>query len=122
MRPLASGKALQADSLLPANLVVESSYHVASNNSLYSRRLNMSKAILITGACSGFGRDTAETLRRAGHTVYASMLGPQGKNLEAAEALMSGELHLLQVSEVGCSTGSSGRTRSNSRADSADRR
>src|SRR6266567_154659 len=87
MRPLASGKALQAGSLLPAHLVVESSYHVASNNSLYSRRLNMSKTILITGASSGFGRDTAETLRRAGHTVYASMRGAEGKNLEAAEAL-----------------------------------
>ena len=47
----------------------------------------MSKTILITGASSGFGRDTAETLRRAGHTVYASMRGAQGKNLEAAEAL-----------------------------------
>src|SRR5256886_8740625 len=87
MRPLASGKALQAGSLLPAHLVVESSYHVASNNSLYSRRLNMSKTILITGASSGFGRDTAETLRRAGHTVYASMRGVQGKNREAEEAL-----------------------------------
>ena len=87
MRPLASGKALQAGSLLPAHLVVESSYHVASNNSLYSRRLNMSKTILITGASSGFGRDTAETLRHAGYTVYASMRGVQGKNREAAGAL-----------------------------------
>jgi len=87
MRLLASGKALQAGSLLPAHLVVESSHRVASNNSLHSRRLNMSKTILITGASSGFGRDTAETLRRAGHTVYASMRGAQGKNLEAAEAL-----------------------------------
>src|SRR5260370_28625930 len=87
MRPLASGKALQAGSLLPAHLVVESSYHVASDNSLYSRRLNMSKTILITGASSGFGRDTAETLRHAGHTVYASMRGAQGKNLKAAGAL-----------------------------------
>jgi len=87
MRPLASGKALQAGSLLPAHLVVASSHHVASNNSLHSQRLNMSKTILITGASSGFGRDTAQTLHRAGHTVYASMRGAQGKNLEAAEAL-----------------------------------
>src|SRR5260370_28301236 len=87
MRPLASGKALQAGSLLPAHLVVESSCHVAPDNSLYSRRLNMSKTILITGASSGFGRDTAETLRHAGHTVDASMRGVQGKNREAAEAL-----------------------------------
>jgi len=47
----------------------------------------MSKTILITGASSGFGRDTAETLHHAGHTVYASMRGVQGKNREAAEAL-----------------------------------
>src|SRR5262249_34916066 len=52
-----------------------------------ARRLSMSKTILITGASSGFGRDTAETLFRAGHTVYASMRGAQGKNREAAEAL-----------------------------------
>src|SRR6266478_2772384 len=48
---------------------------------------SMSKTILITGASSGFGRDTAETLFRAGHTVYASMRSAQGKNREAAEAL-----------------------------------
>jgi NAD(P)-dependent dehydrogenase (short-subunit alcohol dehydrogenase family) len=47
----------------------------------------MSRTILITGASSGFGRDTAETLHHAGYTVYASMRGVQGKNREAAEAL-----------------------------------
>src|SRR5260370_15057390 len=52
-----------------------------------SRRSSMSKTVLITGTSSGFGRDTAETLFRAGHTVYASMRGAQGKNREAAEAL-----------------------------------
>src|SRR5260370_29602372 len=52
-----------------------------------SRRPSMSKTILITGASSGFGRDTAETLFRSGQTVYASMRNAQGKNREAAEAL-----------------------------------
>src|SRR5881392_1645833 len=47
----------------------------------------MSKTILITGSSSGFGRDTAETLHHAGHTVYASMRGLEDKNHEAAEAL-----------------------------------
>jgi len=47
----------------------------------------MSKTILITGTSSGFGRDTAETLSRAGHTVYASMRDADAKNREAAEAL-----------------------------------
>jgi NAD(P)-dependent dehydrogenase (short-subunit alcohol dehydrogenase family) len=37
--------------------------------------LSMPKTVLITGASSGFGHDTAETLFRAGHTVYASMRG-----------------------------------------------
>src|SRR5947207_11173601 len=60
---------------------------VASNHYLCSRRSSMSKTILITGTSSGFGRDTAETLHHAGHTVYASLRGAQGKNREAAEAL-----------------------------------
>ena len=57
----------------------------------------MSKTILITGASSGFGRDTAETLRRAGHTVYASMRGAQGKNLEAAEALRKLGIEIVEL-------------------------
>src|SRR6476660_1239428 len=62
-----------------------------------SRRSTMSKTILITGASSGFGRDTAETLHRAGHTVYASMRGVHGKNREAAEALRKLGIETVEV-------------------------
>jgi|SRR5215471_11160901 len=49
----------------------------------------MSKTVLITGSSTGFGRDTAETLARAGHHVFASMRAVEGKNREHAEALRS---------------------------------
>ncbi|MBB3178063.1 SDR family oxidoreductase [Variovorax sp. Sphag1AA] len=47
----------------------------------------MSKVILITGASSGFGRLTAESLARAGHTVYASMRDVAGRNAGNAAAM-----------------------------------
>lgn len=46
-----------------------------------------SKTILITGASSGFGRDMAETLTRAGHTVFASMRDVASKHHDQANAL-----------------------------------
>src|SRR5882672_6537249 len=65
-----------------------------------SRRSSMSKTILITGTSSGFGRDTAETLFRAGHTVYASMRGAEGKNREVAEALRKLGIKTLELDVI----------------------
>ena len=47
----------------------------------------MTKTVLITGASTGFGRETAETSVRAGHSVFASMREPQGKSRGHADAL-----------------------------------
>jgi NADP-dependent 3-hydroxy acid dehydrogenase YdfG len=40
----------------------------------------MSKVILITGSSAGFGRDTTETLARAGYRVFASIRDIAGRN------------------------------------------
>jgi NAD(P)-dependent dehydrogenase (short-subunit alcohol dehydrogenase family) len=52
---------------------------------------------LITGASTGFGRDTAETLRRAGHSVFASMRDPQGKNRNHTEALRKQGIEVIEL-------------------------
>ena len=57
----------------------------------------MSKTILITGASTGFGRDTAETLARAGHNVFASMRGPKIKNRAHADSLQAKGIEVVEL-------------------------
>ncbi|WP_213807111.1 SDR family oxidoreductase [Granulicella sp. dw_53] len=57
----------------------------------------MSKTILITGASSGFGRDTAETLALAGHTVFASMRDVAGRNRLHANALRARGIYVGEI-------------------------
>lgn len=57
----------------------------------------MSKTILITGAATGFGRDTAETLARAGHRVIATMRDVSGRNQAAATALRAANIDVTEL-------------------------
>lgn len=43
--------------------------------------------ILITGAATGMGALASTSLARAGHTVFATMRAPEGRNAAAADAL-----------------------------------
>jgi NADP-dependent 3-hydroxy acid dehydrogenase YdfG len=54
-------------------------------------------SILITGASTGFGYDTAETLKRAGHNVFASMRDPRDKNREHADALRKQRIDVVEL-------------------------
>lgn len=61
------------------------------------------KVIVITGAATGFGRLAAETLAEAGHVVYATMRGVEGRNAASAAELSAmsktrgWELHPLEL-------------------------
>jgi NAD(P)-dependent dehydrogenase (short-subunit alcohol dehydrogenase family) len=58
---------------------------------------NLAKTILITGASTGFGRDTAETLTREGHSVFASFRDRAGRNKSHAEALQSKGINVVEL-------------------------
>ena len=57
----------------------------------------MSKTILITGTSTGFGRDTAETLAKAGHRVFASLRDIAGRNRVHAEALRAQKIDVVEL-------------------------
>lgn len=46
--------------------------------------MNSKQVVLITGASTGFGRLFTETLARKGHTVFATMRDPGGRNAKNA--------------------------------------
>lgn len=56
-----------------------------------------SKTIVITGASTGFGRDTAEALARAGDKVFATMRDIDGKNLAHANALRGLSIEVVEL-------------------------
>jgi NAD(P)-dependent dehydrogenase (short-subunit alcohol dehydrogenase family) len=49
--------------------------------------MNAKQVVLITGASTGFGRLFAETLARKGHTVFATMRDPGGRNAKNASEI-----------------------------------
>jgi NAD(P)-dependent dehydrogenase (short-subunit alcohol dehydrogenase family) len=49
--------------------------------------MNSKQVVLITGASTGFGRLFAETLARKGHTVFATMRDPGGRNAKKASEI-----------------------------------
>jgi NAD(P)-dependent dehydrogenase (short-subunit alcohol dehydrogenase family) len=65
--------------------------------------MDSKQVVLITGSSTGFGRLIAETLARNGHTVFATMRDPAGRNATNASeirALAKGESLLLNVLEL----------------------
>ena len=65
--------------------------------------MDSKQVVLITGSSTGFGRLIAETLARHGHTVFATMRDPGGRNASNASeirAIAKQELLPLNVLEL----------------------
>jgi NAD(P)-dependent dehydrogenase (short-subunit alcohol dehydrogenase family) len=57
----------------------------------------MAKTILVTGASSGFGRLTAETLSKSGHKVFAGFRSVEGARKQIADELKAKNIEVLEV-------------------------
>ena len=57
----------------------------------------MAKTILVTGASSGFGRLTAETLSKSGHKVFAGFRSAEGARKHIADELKAKNIEILKV-------------------------
>ena len=57
----------------------------------------MGKTILITGASSGFGRLTAETLQNSGHKVFAGFRSNDGRKKQVADELRGEKIEILKL-------------------------
>ncbi|MGV3549586.1 SDR family oxidoreductase [Rhizobium sp.] len=57
----------------------------------------MSKIVLVTGTSSGFGKDTALTLKAAGHRVFGTMRGINGRHADAAKELQGKGVELIEL-------------------------
>ena len=57
----------------------------------------MAKTIFVTGASSGFGRLTAETLSKSGHKVFAGFRSVEGARKQIADELKAKNIEVLKV-------------------------
>ena len=57
----------------------------------------MAKTIFVTGASSGFGRLTAETLSKSGHKVFAGFRSAEGARKQIAGELKAKNIEILKV-------------------------
>src|SRR5580698_7184543 len=57
----------------------------------------MGKTILITGASSGFGRLTAETLQNSGHKVFAGFRSNDGRKKQVADEFREKNIEILKL-------------------------
>src|SRR5258705_6431543 len=70
---------------------------VGSESSSVRDPRTMAKTIFVTGASSGFGRLTAETLSKSGHKVFAGFRSAEGARKQIADELKAKNIEILKV-------------------------